>query len=129
MKTAEAAAVQLGAPVGSIFKSLVLKADTGEVLVAVLPGDKRVDLKAIRRLVGCKQLSFASAQLVLEATGYPAGGTPPLGYPQPLRVIVDEALLQYSEGYGGGGRPELLLQIRPQELVRASRATVARVSL
>jgi Cys-tRNA(Pro)/Cys-tRNA(Cys) deacylase len=129
MKTAEAAAQQLGVPVGGIFKSLVFSTDAGEVLVAVLPGDKRVDFKAVARVAGCKKVSFASPEVALRETGYPPGGTPPLGYPKPLRVILDEALLQYAEGYGGGGRPELLLRIQPQELLRVTNGTLARVSL
>ena len=129
MTTADAAAEQLGIPVGSIFKSLVLVTDTGEVVVVVLAGDKRVDLKAVARVLGCKRLSFASPQVALEETGYPAGGTPPLGYPRPLRVLLDESVFQYAEGYCGGGRPQLLLRIRPQELARASKALVSRVSM
>jgi Cys-tRNA(Pro)/Cys-tRNA(Cys) deacylase len=129
MKTADAAARQLGVPVGGIFKSLVFSTDSGEVLVAVLPGDKRVDFKAVARVAGCAKVSFASHEVALRETGYPPGGTPPLGYPKPLRVIVDEALLQYSEGHGGGGRPELLLRIQPQELLRVTNGTLARVSL
>jgi Cys-tRNA(Pro)/Cys-tRNA(Cys) deacylase len=129
MKTAEAAAQQLGVPVGGIFKSLVFSTDAGEVLVAVLPGDKRVDFKAVARVAGCAKVSFARPEVALQETGYPPGGTPPLGYPKPLRVIVDEALLQYPEGYGGGGRPELLLRIQPQELLRVTKGTLARVSL
>jgi Cys-tRNA(Pro)/Cys-tRNA(Cys) deacylase len=129
MKTADAAAQQLGVPVGSIFKSLVFSTDSGEVLVAVLPGDKRVDFKAVARVAGCAKVSFASPEVALRETGYPPGGTPPLGYPKPLRVIIDEALLEYAEGYGGGGRPELLLRIQPQELLRVTKGTLARVSL
>lgn len=128
MKTAESAAQELGIAVGGIFKSLVLRTDTGEVLVAVLPGDKRVDFKAVARVAGCAKVSFASEELALQETGYPPGGTPPLGYPKPLRVLLDEALFQYPEGYGGGGRPELLLRIRPQELLRVTKGTVGHVS-
>lgn len=128
MKTADAAAQQLGVPVGGIFKSLVFSTDSGEVLVAVLPGDKRVDFKAVARVAGCAKVSFASSEVALRETGYPPGGTPPLGYPRPLRVFVDEALLQYAEGYGGGGRPELLLRIQPQELLRVTKGTLARLS-
>jgi Cys-tRNA(Pro)/Cys-tRNA(Cys) deacylase len=129
MKTAQAAAEQLSVPVGCIFKSLVFATDGGEILVVVLPGDKRVDAKAVAHVAGCKKVAFASPEVALRETGYPPGGTPPLGYPKPLRVIVDESVLQYPQGYGGGGRPELVLRIQPQELVRAAKATLARVSL
>ncbi|EAU62906.1 YbaK/ebsC protein [Stigmatella aurantiaca DW4/3-1] len=129
MTTAAAAARELGIPVGGIFKSLVFTTDTDEVLVVVLPGDRRVDFKAVARVAGCRKVAFASPARALEATGYPPGGTPPLGYPQPLRVFVDEALLQYAQGYGGGGRPELLLRLTPQELLRVTKGTVGALSI
>jgi Cys-tRNA(Pro)/Cys-tRNA(Cys) deacylase len=99
------------------------------VLVVVLPGDRRVDFKAVARVAGCAKVRFASPERALQETGYPPGGTPPLGYPGPLRVIVDEAVLQYPEGYGGGGRPELLLRIQPRELLRVTKGTLGCVSL
>lgn len=37
--------------------------------------------------------------------------------------------MSYEFGYGGGGRHELLLKIRPQEIVRAAGAHVAAISL
>lgn len=129
MTTAAAAAHELGIPVASIFKSLVLTTDADEVLVVVLPGDRRVDFKAVARAAGCRKAAFASTERALEATGYPPGGTPPLGYPRPLRVFVDEAVLQYPEGYGGGGRPELLLRLTPAELLRVTKGTVGPLSI
>jgi len=126
METAQAAADQLGVPVASIFKSLVLRGATdSDLVVAVLDGAARVDLKAVCALFGWNKARFASREVVLEATGYPAGGTPPVGHRQLLPVVVDEALLSFDIGYAGGGRPELLLKIRPEEIVRAASAYVA----
>jgi len=128
MTTARAAAEQLGVSVGQIFKSLVLRDKKGEVLVVIAPGDRRIDLKAVSRVTGCKELSFAKPDLALRETGYPTGGTPPIGYPKPLRVVLDETALAYEESYCGGGRPELLLRIRTDELQRVSGAVTASVS-
>jgi Cys-tRNA(Pro)/Cys-tRNA(Cys) deacylase len=127
MTTAQAAADNLGVPVSQIFKSLVLTDDEGGAYVAVLPGDDRLDQKALCRLVGKKRLKFAQADVVLARTGYPAGGTPPIGHRDALPVYVDEKVMAFEFGYGGGGRHELLLKIRPAEMVRASAATVAKL--
>lgn len=125
MKTSASAAEVLGTPLGSIFKSIVLVDGKGRALVAVLPGDRRVKLKRLAELAGAKGLSFAKPDLVLRVTGYPAGGTPPLGHRENLPVFVDEGLRQYEVGYGGGGSPELLLKITPEELIRATGAVVS----
>ena len=105
------------------------RASLGNTLVAVLPGDARVDLKALARLVRCKKLKFADAESVERVSGYPAGGTPPIGHRQRLPVYVDEKLFAHEVGYGGGGRPELLLKISADEIVRAADAVVAPISL
>lgn len=128
MTTAKAAADLLNVPVGEIFKSLVLVDHDGRPLVVVLPGDLRLDQNALARLTGAKKLKFAPEDVVLKVTGYPAGGTPPLGHLQGLAVYVDEKVLTCEVGYGGGGHPDWLLRIRPEELVRATGATVAPLS-
>jgi Cys-tRNA(Pro) deacylase len=128
MHTADLASQRLGIPVGGIFKSIVLVSEKGLPLLAVLPGDKRVNLKRLSSLAGCKSLRFAKPDVVLEVTGFPAGGTPPVGHAQALPVFVDRGILGYFEGYGGGGSAELLLRIRPEELIRATQATVADIA-
>jgi Cys-tRNA(Pro)/Cys-tRNA(Cys) deacylase len=128
MTTARAAADLLKLPVGNIFKSLVLIDAKNSPLIVVLPGGARLDQKALARLVGTKKLKFASAEVVLEVTGYPPGGTPPLGHKTALPVYVDEKIMAYEFGYGGGGHPNWLLRIRPQELVRTTGATIATLS-
>ena len=99
----------------------------GAAIVAVLPGDARIDQKELAKIVGCKRLKFASADVVLFETGYPAGGTPPIGHRKQLPVYLDETTFNYEFGYGGGGRHELLLKIHPQEIVRVTNATVCAI--
>ena len=126
MPTAEAAANQLEISVGGIFKSLVLAQPDGNCVVAVLAGDAKLDKKTLAKLLGVKKLKFASAEVVLDQTGYPAGGTPPIGHQQSLPVYLDRSTFDHEFGYGGGGRHELLLKIRPQEIERVSGATVVK---
>ena len=129
METAAIAAENLQIPVGSIFKSIVLIDDHGQAIVAVLEGDKKVNLKQLAKIAGTRNLRFAKPDVVLRVTGYPAGGTPPIGHKEKLSVFVDRGLMAYAVGYGGGGFPELLLEIAPEELVRATGATVSDIAL
>ena len=129
MTTAQAAADLLKIPVENIFKSLVLVDAKGDAFLVVLPGGAKLDQKAVARLVGAKKLKFASEEVVLKVTGYQAGGTPPLGHQTALPVFVDEKVMAYEFGYGGGGHPDWLLRVRPKELVRVTGATVAPLSL
>jgi len=64
---------------------------------------------------------------VFAKTGYPAGGTPPVGHRERVPVIVDAGVAAQSWGYAGGGRVELLVKIRSADIVRLAEATVADV--
>ena len=79
-----------------------------------------VDRRALadRFGVGKKQIRLADAQTVLEKTGYPAGGVPPVGHPAPLPVLIDRAVMQWDVVFGGGGDDRTLLRIGPAELQR-----------
>jgi len=125
--TAQAAAEALGVPLESIFKSILLTDGSGKFVVAVLPGVRRVDTSALAKIVGVSKLRLADRDTVLAQTGYPAGGTPPVGHRHPIPVVLDESLMRYEVGFGGGGREELILKIRPQEIARLTNATVAAI--
>jgi len=106
----------------------VLRGPDDTCAVAVLAGDARIDFRGVASAMGWKEARLAPPALVLKTTGYPAGGVPPLGHRTSLPVLVDEAMMDSSEGYAGGGRPELLLKIRPSEIVRVAKAKVARIA-
>jgi Ala-tRNA(Pro) deacylase len=75
--SAEAAAVR-GTPLASGAKALVCKADD-QFLMFVLPADRKLGSKAVRRARGWKSFRFASAEEVLALTGLTAGSIPPFG--------------------------------------------------
>ena len=43
------------------------------------------------------QLSKADAEFVREKTGFAIGGVPPVGHTQPIRIFIDEDLMQFDE--------------------------------
>lgn len=133
MTTALAAAEKLKTHVANIFKSVFLSfsktKSAREYALVVLPGDARIDFKKVSQLLGWnpQKVKHADKEIVLKLTGFPAGGTPPIGHKESFPVIVDKALLDFKEGYGGGGQHELLLKITPQEIIRVTNAQVAEV--
>ena len=71
------------------------------------------------------KITRADADGVREATGYAIGGTPPFGHAQPLRTVVDPALLTYDVVWAAAGTPDTVFELTPDELVQASGAEVA----
>src|SRR3974377_1487748 len=68
--------------------------------------------------VGKKQIKLADAATVLQITGYPVGGVPPFGYPEPVPALLDRAIRKWDVVYAGGGDDRTLLCIGVDELAR-----------
>jgi len=122
-RTAEQAAAAVGCELGQIVKSLVFLCD-GDAVLALTSGANRVDTERLGGLLD-GTISRADADGVRQATGYAIGGTPPFGHVQPLRAVVDRALLTYESVWAAAGTPDTVFELTPDELVRASGAEVA----
>lgn len=116
--TAEAAARAVGAPVGSIVKSLVFLADGLPTLVLVA-GDQRADLKRLRAELGLskKRLRIAQPQEVQELTGFEVGGVPPVGHRPPLRTLIDASLSRFDWLWAAAGSGHAVFPIRYERLL------------
>jgi Cys-tRNA(Pro)/Cys-tRNA(Cys) deacylase len=88
-----------------------------------------VDIKRVQDLTGILGLRLAKPDVVLAKTGYPAGGTPPVGHRERFPVIVDARVAAQAWGYAGGGRPELLVKIQSGDIIRLTNAAVADVAV
>lgn len=111
-----------------ITKNLVSKTRKGSYVLIVVPGDRRVDLKAAARALGVKNvrlLPFAEAE---EISGYPPGGTPSVGHKTEMSVVLDSKLLEMETLYCGGGTRDRLLELRVEDIVRLNDAVVAPIS-
>ncbi len=122
-RTAEQAAAAVGCALGQIVKSLVFLCD-GRPVLALTSGANRVDTKELGELLG-GPIVRADADDVRDATGYAIGGTPPFGHVRPLRAVADRTLLNYDTVWAAAGTPDTVFELTPDELVRASGATVA----
>lgn len=124
LPTVPLAAEAAGVPASAIVKTLILHDGNTRYVAVVLAGDRRLDVAKVQQHVGAKRLKFLDHEGVLRITGYPAGGTPPFGFAQPIPTLVDQSLMGQPFVLGGGGRPELLVRIAPAELVRVAKAEV-----
>jgi Ala-tRNA(Pro) deacylase len=73
-------------------KSLVLKTKEGQMIVLVLPGDKKVDWKQAAAGANTKKVSFAKPDEVSEAVGCEVGCVPPFGHFSRLPIYMDADL-------------------------------------
>jgi len=116
--TAAEAAESAGATLDDLVKNVCLTADTGEFIVAIVKGPDRVDAGRIAALLECKKPKHASAEAVLERTGYAVGGVPSFGYE--ATILIDEKVMEKPWILTGGGSDRALVRISPQALLEAS---------
>jgi Cys-tRNA(Pro)/Cys-tRNA(Cys) deacylase len=136
--TADAAAALMGVAVAQIVKTLVVT-DGTHLAAAVLCGDQRLDRAKLREVLNAGnaaqphptptfgKLQLAPPARVLEATGFEVGGVAPIGFVQPMPVVVDAAVQRFEQVISGGGEVHLLLRLSVPELLRLTGARVAEV--
>ncbi len=112
----------------AIVKSLVFVVidDKGgeEPVVALVPGDLRLDTDALASTAGAVKSRRASLEEVRAATGYSAGGTPPFGHITPLRVFADPALRRHDPVWAAAGTPTTVFPISIEDLDRLAQSHV-----
>lgn len=123
-KTAADAARAIGCEVAQIVKSLVFVAD-GEPVIALTSGANRADVERLAAVLGVREVRRATAEEAREATGFAIGGTPPLGHPRALRMVLDEDLLAHDEVWAAAGTPDSVFPATPEELRRVTGAEMA----
>ena len=119
--TAADAARAVGCKLGQIVKSVVVACDTRYV-VALIPGDRRADIRKIAEAARCDKARIASPDEVLAATGFVAGAVAPFPLPRIEAVYVDRTLLGQKRLWVGAGSPNHLATLTPSDLLRLSRA-------
>ncbi len=122
--TVERAAAALGVTTDRIIKSLLFRAKDGECVLVIAAGTARVDSKKLAAATGRDRWRLASPDVVQAVTGYPAGGTPPVGHATRLRVLMDAKAATLDVVYGGGGAIDAMLRIRIAETRRLTGAEV-----
>jgi len=126
-KTAIDAANAIGCDVAMIVKSLVFAVDERPVL-ALVPGDLRLDTSKLAAVVGGTSARRASLDEVRAATGFAAGGTPPFGHATELPIFADQRLSRFETLWAAGGTPDTVFPITHTDLLRVTGARVADVT-
>ena len=126
-ETAEASAREIGVHVSRIIKSMVVSAD-GKPVLALLPGDRRADLKAIARFVDARKVRLALPEQVIDWTGFPVGAVPPVGHVKPLRVLLDENIPVDGDIYPAAGEKNNAFKTTFPNLLEITGGTVCGIS-
>jgi Cys-tRNA(Pro)/Cys-tRNA(Cys) deacylase len=126
--SATAVAMQVGMPLEQVFKTLVVRGDSGEIYMAVIPGNAELDLKAIARTAGERKVDPVSVKELEELTGYIRGGVSAIGAKREFPVILEELAQLFDVISVSGGRRGLQVLLAPGDYRKVTGASFADVS-
>ena len=117
----------LGVDARLIFKTIVIIRDgKGKPILAVIPGDKEADLKALAQAVGEKKVHLSTQREAEKITGLQVGGISPLALlNRGFQVILDASALDFNEIHISGGQRGLNLRLPTTTLIDLTTAKLA----
>ncbi|NOH03661.1 MAG: aminoacyl-tRNA deacylase [Chloroflexi bacterium] len=122
------AAQVLGAPAEQVFKTIVTKRERGKPVLAVIPGPRVVDLKALAAFPGEKKMHLPTEREAEQLTGLQAGGISPLALiNKGFQVVIDSAAQSLDEIFISGGQRGLNIRLSPADLAHLTNARFASI--
>lgn len=101
------------------------KSDPPVFAMCLVLADSRLDVnKVVRKRLGVRKCSFASADQTIEMTGMQIGGVTPFGTSQSLDLWIDARVMERENLIIGGGTRDRKLLVPPATLAAHPRAEV-----
>lgn len=129
-RTIEASAHR-GHPVGQAAKCLVVMVKIGKrtsrYFLAVVPGDARVDLAALKALAGGTYVAFASTDRAETLAGSETGTILPFSSHPDLHLVADPGLLEHDEIFFNAARLDRSLALATKDYLRLADPQVERI--
>ncbi|WP_432139878.1 YbaK/EbsC family protein [Streptomyces sp. bgisy154] len=130
-RTAQASALR-GHPLRQAAKCLVLRVAGGpggrHHVLAVVPGDRRVDTDAVRALTGGSRAGFADRASAERLTGCVSGSIIPFTFDPRLRLVVERDLLDEDEIYFNAARLDRSVALSTRAYRRIAAPLVAAIA-
>jgi Cys-tRNA(Pro)/Cys-tRNA(Cys) deacylase len=113
-----------------VYKTMVVVGrHSGKRFLALLPGPKILDLKALARVLGQKKLIIPKMRAAEKITGLRAGGISPLALlHRNFTCIMDASALNHDEIIISGGQRGIDIQLPVDRLIALINAQVAMIS-
>ena len=125
---AETVAAKIGMPAEQVFKTLLARGDRSGPIMAVIPGDQELDLKALAEAAGERKIQLVPVKELQSLTGYIRGGVTALAAKRDFPVYADETIELFDVISVSAGMRGLQILIAPADYLRATKATIVALS-
>ena len=125
------AAQILGIDPELVFKTIVVERKVGaKPILALVPGPREVNLKALARSLNEKKVHLATQKGAEQLTGLKVGGISPLALiNRGFDVVVDRAAEAHEQIYVSGGQRGLNVRLPTKDLIDLTHAKTAEISI
>lgn len=121
-------AEKIGLPAEQVFKTLLCVTSDKEHVFAVVPGDAELDFKKLAAAAGARKAEMVSLKDVQPLTGYVRGGVTVFGAKKDYPVYVDETLELFETISVSAGTRGVQMLLKPEDYVRAAKATLVELT-
>jgi len=130
IKSAPHTAQFLEVPLSLIYKSIVVeRKGRGKLILAVVPGDREVDTRALAQAVGAKKVTLTTRNKAEQETGLKAGGISPLALiNKGFDIYLDTESKKHPEIHVSGGELGLNIRLPVKDLINLTGADLAPIS-
>lgn len=126
-KGAEFAARVTEFPLERTIKTLVVEIGYKNHCLALLPGNRQLDLKKLARIFSVKRTAMVNERLAEQLTGYRVGGISPFGTKQQLPVVMEKSILKHPDILINAGQRGIMLKMTPQDIIKTISCRVAEI--
>ncbi len=109
-------------------KCIVLMVKIGKkvtkYILAVIPGDARLDLNAVKALLQGTYIAFASSDIAEKLAGSVAGTILPFSFNAELELLVDPSLLENDEIFFNAARLDRSMALKTSDYVTLAKPRV-----
>jgi Cys-tRNA(Pro)/Cys-tRNA(Cys) deacylase len=127
LRDAEEVAQALGQPPDQVYKTLVVtRTEPGKPILAIIPANQQLDLKALAKRVGEKKLKMASHREAEDLTGLQVGGISALALVnRGFQVFLEKTAETTDAIVVSAGERGQQIQLAPSDLIKVTRARYA----
>jgi Cys-tRNA(Pro) deacylase len=124
----EEAAELRGVSVRALLKTLVVRRQSNDYVLVLVPGDRVIDWAKLRAHLGERRLSLPDAAEAFAATGYERGTITPFGSTTAWPVVADASIAGLETVSLGAGAHGVSVTLRAETLIDVVEAQVADVT-
>ena len=123
-------AEHLGVAPDLVFKTIVaVRTTPGKPILAVVPGNKELDLKQLAKVINEKKVRLATHQQAEDLTRLQTGGISPLALiNKGFQIVIDQSAETHPAIFISGGQRGLNIELSPKDLIKLTNARTAPIS-